>query len=70
MGTLRATWPKEELSVEVLKGAIGPGEHPYLGIEVRMVHQRRALTLYGRSCYITVGYRVSPPIRKATIILD
>ncbi|CAM9250826.1 unnamed protein product [Laminaria digitata] len=33
IGTLRATWPKEELSVEVLKGAIRPGEHPYLGIQ-------------------------------------
>eukprot|EP00904_Undaria_pinnatifida_P001886 jgi/Undpi1/11699/HiC_scaffold_36.g13994.m1 len=33
-GTLRATWPREQLSIEVLKGTIGPGEHPYLKIEV------------------------------------
>ncbi|CAM9499735.1 unnamed protein product [Pylaiella littoralis] len=34
LGTLRASWPRERLSVEVMKGDLKPSEHPCLSIEV------------------------------------
>ncbi|CAM9914735.1 unnamed protein product, partial [Hapterophycus canaliculatus] len=34
LGTLRASWPRETLSLEVVKGSIRPGEHPYLTVQV------------------------------------
>lgn len=35
LGTLRASWPRGMLSVEVMKGDIRPGELPRLAVQVR-----------------------------------
>eukprot|EP00752_Nemacystus_decipiens_P011279 g10023.t1 len=34
LGTLRASWPRERLSVEVMKGEIRAGENPFLSVQV------------------------------------
>ncbi|CAN0200550.1 unnamed protein product [Scytosiphon promiscuus] len=34
LGTLRASWPRETVSLEVMKGTIRPGEHPCLAVQV------------------------------------
>lgn len=45
LGTLRAAWPRERLSVEVMKGEIRAGENPSLSVQVR-----------ARDCYSAMQY--------------